>query len=69
MDSILIQAILFNNREYSLFNKELFKTSLTNILQSKFNITYRTIKKIIYIDILYNNHIEINKDSIINMTL
>ena len=24
MDSILIQAILYNNREYSLFNKKLF---------------------------------------------
>ena len=67
MDSILIQAILFNNREYSLFNKELFKTSLTNILQSKFNITYRRINKIIYIDILYDNNIEINKDCIINI--
>ena len=67
MDSILIQALLFNNREYSLFNKELLKTSLTNILQSKFYITYRRINKIIYIDILYNKSIEINKDSIINI--
>ena len=67
MDSILIQVILYNNREYSLFNKELFKTSLTNILQSKFNITYRRINKIIYIDILYDNNIEIKKDCIINI--
>ena len=67
MDSILIQIILNNNREYSLFNKELFKTSLTNILQSKFYITYRRINKIIYIDILYPNNIVINKDSIINI--
>ena len=67
MDSILIQIILNNNREYSKFNKELLKTSLTNILQSKFYITYRRINKIIYIDILYNKSIEINKDSIINI--
>ena len=67
MDSILIRALLFNNREYSLFNKELLKTSLTNILQSKFYITYRRINKIIYIDILYDNNIEINKDCIINI--
>ena len=67
MDSILIQIILNNNREYSKFNQELLKTSLTNILQSKFYITYRRINKIIYIDILYNKSIEINKDSIINI--
>ena len=67
MDSILIQIILYNNRDYSKFNKELFNSSLTNILQSKFNISYRRHNKIIYIDILYNNHIEINKDSIINI--
>ena len=67
MDSILIQVILYNNREYSLFNKELFKTSISNLLQSKFYITYKRVNKIIYIDILYNNHIEINKDSIINI--
>ena len=69
MDSILIQALLFNNREYSLFNKELLKTSLTNILQSKFYITFRRINKIIYIDILYckDNRVDINKDSIINI--
>ena len=67
MDSILIQIILNNNREYSKFNKELLKTSLTNILQSKFYITYKRVNKIIYIDILYNKNIEINKDSIINI--
>ena len=67
MDSILIQAILYNNREYSLFNKKLLKTSISNLLQSKFNISYRRHNKIIYIDILYNNHIEIKKDSIINI--
>lgn len=67
MDSILIQLILHNNREYSKFSKELLKTNLTNILQSKFNISYRRHNKIIYIDILYNNHIEINKDCIINI--
>ena len=67
MDSILIQIILNNNREYSKFNKELLKTSLTNILQSKFYITHRRVNKIIYIDILYNKNIEINKDSIINI--
>ena len=67
MDSILIQAILYNNREYSKFNKELLKTSLTNILQSKFNISYRRHNKIIYIDILYSKNIEINKDCIINI--
>ena len=67
MDSILIQAILYNNREYSKFNKELLKTSLTNILQSKFNISYRRHNKIIYIDILYNNNIDINRDCIINI--
>ena len=66
MDSILIQIILLNNREYSLFNKELLKTSISNLLQSKFYITYKRVNKIIYIDILYNN-IEINKDSIINI--
>ena len=67
MDSILIQIILNNNREYIKLNQELLKTSLTNILQSKFYITYRRINKIIYIDILYNKSIEINKDSIINI--
>ena len=67
MDSILIQLILHNNREYSKFNKELLKTSLTNILQSKFYITYKRVNKIIYIDILYPNNIVINKDSIINI--
>ena len=67
MDSILIQVILLNNKEYSKFNKELLKTSLTNILQSKFYITHRRVNKIIYIDILYPNHIVINKDSIINI--
>ena len=67
MDSILIQIILLNNREYSLFNKELLKTSISNLLQSKFYITYKRVNKIIYIDILYNKNIEINKDSIINI--
>ena len=67
MDSILIQVILLNNKEYSKFNKELLKTSLTNILQSKFYITHRRVNKIIYIDILYPNNIVINKDSIINI--
>ena len=67
MDSILIQIILNNNREYSKFNKELLKTSISNILQQKFFITYRRHNKIIYIDILYNKNIEINKDSIINI--
>ena len=67
MDSILIQIILNNNREYSLFNQELFNSSLTNILQSKFNISYRRHNKIIYIDILYLKNIEINKDCIINI--
>ena len=67
MDSILIQIILLNNREYSLFNKELLKTSIINLLQSKFYITYKRVNKIIYIDILYNKNIEINKDSIINI--
>ena len=67
MDSILIQIILNNNREYSKFNKELLKTSISNLLQQKFFITYRRVNKIIYIDILYNKNIEINKDSIINI--
>ena len=67
MDSILIQAILYNNREYSLFNQELFKTSLSNLLQSKFYITYRRKNKIIYIDVLYLKNIDINKDCIINI--
>ena len=67
MDSILIQIILNNNREYSKFNKELLKTSISNILQSKFNISYKRVNRVIYIDILYNNHIEINKESIINI--
>ena len=67
MDSILIQIILLNNREYSKFNKELLKTSISNLLQQKFFITYRRVNKIIYIDILYNKNIEINKDSIINI--
>ena len=67
MDSILIQIILNNNREFSIFNQALFKTSLTNILQSKFNISYRRHNKIIYIDILYSKNIEINKDCIINI--
>ena len=67
MNSILIQAILYNNREYSKFNKELLKTSISNILQSKFNISYKRVNRVIYIDILYNNHIEINKESIINI--
>ena len=67
MDSILIQALLYNNREYSLFNKELLKTSISNLLQQKFFITHRRVNKIIYIDILYNKNIEINKDSIINI--
>ena len=67
MDSILIQIILNNNREYSKFNKELLKTSISNLLQQKFFITYRRHNKIIYIDILYPNNIVINKDSIINI--
>lgn len=67
MDSILIQIILNNNREYSKFNKELLKTSISNLLQQKFFITHRRVNKIIYIDILYNKSIVINKDSIINI--
>ena len=63
MDSILIQAILYNNREYSLFNQELFKTSLSNILQQKFFITHRRVNRVIYIDILYSKdtRVDINK--------
>ena len=67
MDSILIQVILYNNREYSIYNKELLKTSLTNILQSKFYITYKRVNRVIYIDVLYSKNIDINKDSIINI--
>ena len=67
MNTILIQAILYNNREYSKFNQESFKTSLTYIIQQKFFITHRRVNKVYYIDILYNNHIEINKDIIINI--
>ena len=67
MDSILIQIILNNNREYSKFNQNQFKTYISNLLQQKFFITHRRVNKIIYIDILYNKNIEINKDSIINI--
>ena len=67
MDSILIQIILNNNREYSKFNQNQFKTYISNLLQQKFFITYRRHNKIIYIDILYPNNIVINKDSIINI--
>ena len=67
MDSILIQAILYNNREYSKFNKELLKTSISNILQSKFYKSYRRVNRVIYIDILYPKNIDINKDIIINI--
>ena len=67
MDSILIQAILYNNREYSLFNKKLLKTSISNLLQSKLYLTYRRVNRVIYIDILYLKNIDINKDSIINI--
>ena len=54
MDSILIQIILNNNREYSKFNQNQFKTYISNLLQQKFFITHRRVNKIIYIDILYN---------------
>ena len=69
MDSILIQIILNNNREYSLFNQELFKTSLSNILQQKFFITHRRVNRVIYIDILYSKdtRVDINKNCIINI--
>ena len=69
MDSILIQAILYNNREFSKYNQELFKTSISNILQSKLYLTYRRVNRVIYIDILYSkdSRVEIQKESIINI--
>ena len=69
MDSILIQIILNNNREFSIFNQALFKTSLSNILQQKFFITHRRVNRVIYIDILYSKdtRVDINKNCIINI--
>ena len=67
MNTILIQAILFNNKEYSKYNQELFKSSISNILQSKFYITHKRVNKIHYIDVLYSKNIDINKDIIINI--
>ncbi len=69
MDSILIQAILYNNREFSKYNQELFKTSLTYIIQQKFFITHKKVNKVYYIDILYSkdSRVEIQKESIINI--
>ncbi len=69
MNTILIQAILYNNREFSKYNQELFKTSLTYIIQQKFFITHRRVNRVIYIDILYSkdSRVEIQKESIINI--
>ena len=69
MNTILIQVLLNNNREYSIFNQNLFKSSISNILQSKFYITHRRVNKVYYIDILYSkdSRVEIHKESIINI--
>ena len=67
MNTILIQVLLYNNKEYSIFNQNLFKSSISNILQSKFYITHRRVNKIHYIDVLYSKNIDINKDIIINI--
>ena len=67
MDSILIQIILNNNREFSIFNQNLFKSSLSNVIRQKFFITHRRVNKVYYIDILYDSCVEIYKESIINI--
>ena len=67
MDSILIQIILNNNKEYNIFNQNLFKSSLSNVIQQKFFITHKRVNKIHYIDVLYSKNIDINKDIIINI--
>ena len=67
MNTILIQVLLYNNKEFSLFNQQLFKSSISNILQSKFYITHRRVNKIHYIDILYDSCVEIQRESIVNI--
>ncbi len=67
MNTILIQVLLYNNKEYSIFNQNLFKSSLSNVIRQKIYITHKKVNKVYYIDILYPKNIDINKDIIINI--
>jgi len=68
MNSIVIQQFLFNNSEYNKYNNDIFKKNIKILLNnSKYYITQHRVNKIIYIDILYEKTIEINKNIIIHI--
>ena len=69
MDSILIQVILLNNRDFSIDNQILFKSRLSCILQNKFYISHKKVNKVYYLDLLYcrDSRVVFTKESIVNI--
>ena len=69
MDSILIQVILNNNRDFSILNQNRFKSSLSNVIQQKFYINHKRVNKVYYIDILYSKdpRVEFTNIEIVNI--